>query len=129
MKRHEVFAEFEVFFTQLLHHKSHSNEQFSGVQAKLNDVAHSYCNTLVDVGDCLMKNECLQALKSFRSNSDVLITKLDKESGVVVLDKSDYILKMEKILYNPTKFELIGSSCDPDGRCFHAAWAVSKSVH
>ena len=59
-----------------------------------------------------MKKKCLQALESLRSNSDILITKLDKGYDVVVMDKSDYILKMEKILYDTTKFELIGPSCN-----------------
>ena len=40
--------------------------------------------------------------------------KLDKGSDVVVLDKSDYILKMEKILDNLTKFKLISPPCDFD---------------
>ena len=61
-----------------------------------------------------MKKECLQALKSFCSNNDILITKPDKRSGVVVVDKSDYIFKMEKILHDTTKFELIGSSYNFD---------------
>ena len=61
-----------------------------------------------------MKKECLQVLESLHSNSDMLITKPDKGFGVVVMDKSDYILKVEKILYDTTKFELIGPSCDFD---------------
>ena len=48
------------------------------------------------------------------SNNDILITKPDKGSGVVLMDKSDYILEMEKILQDTTKFELIGPSCDFD---------------
>ena len=59
-----------------------------------------------------MKKEYLQALKSLRSNNDILITKPDKDSGVVVMDKSDYILKMEKILHDTTRFELIGTFCN-----------------
>ena len=39
-----------------------------------------------------MKKECLQALKSLCSNSDILIAKPDKDSGAVIIDKSDYIL-------------------------------------
>ena len=60
----------------------------------------------------LFGEECLQALKSLRSNIDILITKSDKDSGVVVIDKSDYILKMEKILHDTIKFKLIDQSCD-----------------
>ena len=75
-------------------------KKLSALRAKLNDLAQSSCNTPVDVGDCLMKKECLQALESLRSNSDILITKPDKGCGVVVMDKSDHILKMEKILHD-----------------------------
>ena len=102
VKRHKVFTEFEVLFAQLLHHEPHSYDQLSALRTKLNDVAYSSCNTPVDVGDCLMKKECLKALKSFRSNSDILITKPDKGSGVFVMDTSDYILKIEKILFDTT---------------------------
>ena len=61
-----------------------------------------------------MKKECFQALKSLRSNSNIFITKLDKVSGFVVMDTSDCILKLVKILYDTTKFKLIGPSCDFD---------------
>ena len=86
----------------------------SAVRAKLNDVADLHCDTAVHVCDCLMKKECLLALKSLRSNSDILITKPGKGSGVVVMDPSQNILKMEKILYDTNKFKLIGPSCDFD---------------
>ena len=49
-----------------------------------------------------------------RSNNDILITKPGKGSGVVVMDKTDYILKMKKILHDKIKFELIGPSCNYD---------------
>ena len=51
---------------------------------------------------------------SLFARSDISITKPDKGSGVVVMDKSDYILKIKKILYDTTNFELIGPSCDFD---------------
>ena len=31
--------------------------------------------------------------------------------------------------FNETTFLAVFLAIDPDGRCFHAAWAVSKSVH
>ena len=49
-----------------------------------------------------------------RSNNDILITKPGKVSGVVVMDKTDYILKMRNILHDKIKFELIGPSYDND---------------
>ena len=47
-----------------------------------------------------MKKECFQAIKALRSNDDILITKPDKGSGVVIMSKTDYIFKMESILHD-----------------------------
>ena len=74
VKRHEVFAEFKVLFPQLLHHEPDSNEQLSALRGKVNDVIHSCCDIPEDVGYCLTKKECIEALKSLRSNCDILIT-------------------------------------------------------
>ena len=60
VQREEIFAEFEVFIGQLLHHVPHSSEQFSALKAKLSDLAHAYCNSLVDIGDLLILKECIQ---------------------------------------------------------------------
>ena len=59
-------------------------------------------------GDFLMKKECFQAIKALRSNDDILITKPDKESGVVIMNKTDYIFKMESILHDEFKFKALG---------------------
>ena len=56
-----------------------------------------------------MHKEHFQAIKSLRSNEQILITKPDKGSGVVILSKSDYIQKMGNILNDKTKFLNMGS--------------------
>ena len=55
-----------------------------------------------------MHKEHFQAIKSLRCNEQILITKPDKGSGVVILNKSDYIKKMGSILDDKTKFLNIG---------------------
>ena len=72
----------------------------------------------------MFDKECLQALNSLRLNNDISINKSDKNSGVV-MDKSDYIFKMEKFLHDTTKFEFIGPSCDYD----NTAKVESKIQH
>ena len=47
-------------------------------------------------------------MKSLRSNKDILITKPDKGSGVVILNSTDYIAKMETILCDSNKFICLG---------------------
>ena len=56
-----------------------------------------------------MHRECLDAIKSVRSNDKIRITKPDKDSGVVILNKSDYIIKTNLILDDVGKFQQINS--------------------
>ena len=58
--------------------------------------------------DAAFSYECFQAMKSLRSNKDILITKPDKGSGVVILNSTDYIAKMETILCDSNKFICLG---------------------
>ena len=71
-------------------------------------MAHAYCGTPVDLTDFLMHRECFEAIKSLRLNSDIMITKPDKGSGVVILNKTDYLTKMSSILNDSSKFQNIG---------------------
>ena len=50
-----------------------------------------------------------ELLKSFSKNSDIIITRPNKCRGVVIMNKNDYIGKMEDILKDNTKFMEIGS--------------------
>jgi len=54
-----------------------------------------------------MQKECFVAIKSLRNNNNIIITKADKSSALVILDKSDYIAKMNVNLDN-SKFCKIG---------------------
>ena len=52
--------------------------------------------------------KCLyNALKSLRSDNSIIITKPDKGRGTVVMNKKDYINKVENILNDTTKFKQI----------------------
>ena len=54
--------------------------------------------------------ECIQAARYLRCNENIRITKPDKGSGVVIMNKSDYISKMNFILQDNSKFENLGPS-------------------
>ena len=75
INREEVFAKFEVLIGQLLHHTPKSKESASTFTAKLNNLAHSYCDSPIGRTYFFIHHECFQAMKSLRSNSDILITK------------------------------------------------------
>ena len=55
-----------------------------------------------------MHKEHFQAIKSLSCNEHIPITIPDKGSGVVILNKSDYIKKMGSILDDKTKFLNMG---------------------
>ena len=108
INREEVFAEFEVLIGQLLHHTPKSKESVSALTAKLNNLAHSYCDSPIDWTDFSTHRECFQAIKSLRSNKNILIAKPDKRSGVVIPNSTDCIAKMEAILCDSNKFICLG---------------------
>ena len=108
INRKEVFAEFEVLIGQLLHHTPKLKGSVFALTAKLNNLAHSHCDSPIDWTDFSMHRECFQAIKSLCSNKDILISKPDKGSGVVILNSTDYIAKMETILCDRKKFICFG---------------------
>ena len=79
---------------QLLHHVPHASKQFSALKARLSDFAHACCGNPINISDFLILKECIQACRSLRCNKNIHVTKPDKDSGVAILNKSDYISKM-----------------------------------
>ena len=61
-----------------------------------------------------MAREHTKAIHELRNRADIVITRPDKGSGVVLLNKADYIDKIMKILSDTSKFEFIGSCIDYD---------------
>ena len=47
--------------------------------------------------------EELDTLESLRSNKNIIIQKSDKGNSIVILNKTDYISKMEGLLADETK--------------------------
>ena len=114
VKLEEILADFEVLYAKLVHHKPRFEEQLAALKARLNDLAHAYCGSPIDLGDFLMTKECFQAIKSLRTNEKILITKPDKGAGVVILNKNDYNDKMKTILNDTSKFLALGPVTNKD---------------
>ena len=51
VNREEVLAEFELLYAQLVHHKSQSVEQTATLRARLDDLAHAYYRSPIEIGD------------------------------------------------------------------------------
>ena len=91
-------------WARLLNHSASSVEQCTALKAQL-AVAHLYCDSTIDSRDFTMHNECLRAINRLQKNDDIIITKPDKGSDVVLLNKSDYVDKMNEILDDQSKFK------------------------
>ena len=61
-----------------------------------------------------MHKKCFRAINRLRKNDDMIITKPDKGSGIVFLNKSDYVDKMSKILDDQLKFKRLGPVSSDD---------------
>ena len=108
VSREVIFSEFEVLSGQLSHHKPKSKVHLDRLNAKLCDLSHAYCSTPVDLGDFRMHRDCYEAYRALKSNPDLIISKADKGSGIVILDRDDYNSKMIDILSDSSKFVKLG---------------------
>ena len=106
--KEEIFAEFESLWAQLLQHSVSSVKQRTALKARLADLAHLYCDSTIDSRDFTMHKECFRAINRLRKNDDIIITKPDKGSGVVLLNKSDYVVKMNEMFDDQYKFKRLG---------------------
>ena len=80
---------------------------FPGIdKAKLKDIAYSGFRSY-SRPNALYSQEELNILRDFRNDSNIVIMKPDKGNGVVILDKHDYNKKMDEILSDTSKFELL----------------------
>ena len=53
-----------------------------------------------------MSKELMEVHNSLRNDNSIIVTKPDKGNGVVVLNRTDYVSKMEDILSDASKFSL-----------------------
>ena len=76
------------------------------IKARLKDVAYSGYRSYSR--PCfLYSQEELNTLKDLRNDNSIVIMKPDKGNGVVIVNKDDYHKKMDEILADTSKFELL----------------------
>ena len=109
-----VLAEFESLLSQLDKQVPTSPGDKEALVARLCDMAHAFSGTPVDSKDFVFHREHFNTIKTLRANRNLIITKPDKGSGVVILDKCDYIAKMNAILQDTQKFQVLGPVDDHD---------------
>ena len=114
IKREDIFAKFELLYAQRSTHQAVSNEADQVLRARLSDLAHAYCGIPNDVADFHMQRDVLLVIQGLRRNAAIHICKLDKGTGVVIMNKIDYIDKMMDILKDETKFKHVGGVTEHD---------------
>ena len=84
-----------------------SNEELDFVVAKTKEVAlSSYRSYNNNVTQNLSREEFI-ALQNLSKNKDLIIRKSDKGSPVVIVQRQDYLRKMNDILSDQTKFSKV----------------------
>ena len=110
---HYNFLNFEKFYQKLREIKSATEEKpiCETFLSRFKYLIHSYhseCNKFYKSHSNRSTDE-LNIIKKLSNNKDLIITRPDKGNGVVVMDKSDYILKMNDVLNDNSKFERLSS--------------------
>ena len=104
----DVFAEIELLYAQLRRHSLAATANIAYLKARLADLAQTFVNTTVDSQSFLWQRMHFESAKQLKMNNDVVITRPDKSAGVVILNKADYLSKMDAILGDPDKFLKLG---------------------
>ena len=99
----DMEVQFENLFAQLSDLQPTSELECERLKATLVNSCYQYLNCKPN-GNYSIPRDHMDALKRLRRNEDIIITKPDKGSGIVLLDKVDYVRKMEQLLSDKTRF-------------------------
>ena len=108
-----VFAETELLYLQLWRHSLAPSGNIANLKVRFADLFQSFVNTSVD-SHCffflwgLWQRVHLESAKQLKMNIDIVVTKSDKGAGVIILNRVDYIGKMNAILEDTNKFFKLG---------------------
>ena len=103
-----VFAEMELLYLQLRRHSLAPAGNVAYLKSCLADLAQSFVNNSVDSQGFLWQKVHFETAKQLKMNTNIILTRSDKGAGVVVLNRGDYVSKMDAILEDANKFLKIG---------------------
>ena len=101
----DIQTSFESFYRQLSSNLQCS--QFSRLKQRLKGLCFSYIYGYKAYQLNNLSTEELQCFKRFSKCQDIVFCKLDKGKGIVVLNKCDYVKKLNNIVSDPSKFKLL----------------------
>ena len=103
-----TYLGFENFIKQSIQHKPISEEAESCFKANIVAEAHNFCEMKTKHNSEIDGKQIKEALQNIKSKQEIMITKADKGSNVVILNKSEYIAKMSTIINDNSKFKCLG---------------------
>ena len=105
-----TYLGFESFLNQVSGLKTKNGNDFNTFKANLVAIAHNYTKTIPEKSQFINIKEIVNTVNTIKKNDKIVIAKPDKGSGVVLLDKTEYLDKMNKILDDSTKFVKLGQT-------------------
>ncbi|CAH8624804.1 unnamed protein product, partial [Heterobilharzia americana] len=99
----DIDAQFENLYDQLSPLVPTTSDNQSWLKAKLVDIAHQFHSSETRRRS-ILSSQHFKSLRELRNRSDIIILKLDKALGIVVMNKYDYKNKMLSILSDESKF-------------------------
>ena len=104
----EVKTSFEEFYRQCASSAIHDEQRF---MHKIRNLCYSYIYGSRKQDNLTSMER--QALKKLLKEKDIVICKPDKSNGVVLMDRSEYIRKLDELVSDNTKFKKLGEDPTP----------------
>ena len=99
IKKTDVFCQFDMI-AKFVTKDIEENEVSTQLKSELTHLANCYIYKYTPSKSSLKKHKILQKL---RSQKDIIITHPHKDNGIVILNKSDYIKSMTKLISDKKK--------------------------
>ena len=77
-------------------------------KASLLVMARSFCSITLDKNTLINNKEIKEVIKKIKSNTDLMFSKSGKGIWIVLMDKAQYLNKIQEIINNTSKFKLLG---------------------
>ena len=110
IEKETVFLGFESFFKQLCTLKPRSMAEETATKVNLASAAYNYCKLKSDINNIVDMSEIRQVVKNLKNDENIIISKPDKGNGCVILNKCDYLHKIQHIISDATNLRLLGPS-------------------
>ena len=84
-----------------------SNLNKECVKSRLRDSANTSFKQVSKISEKNLSKEEVKALNNLVRNKDIVIQKADKGNKIVILNRSDYVSKLNKMLEDTSKFKRV----------------------